>query len=236
VDPDSIIKNYGTDALRLFVVSDTPPEKDFPWSDEGLEGCWRFINRLWRLFVFAQSCGICARECDKALEVDDLEDCVRDVYVAFHHTIRNVTNALEERGMNRAVAHIRDCVNSLYSCLDDFEKNKAVFSVIMRDLVKLLSPMVPHICEEVWSMLGFEKLVSDHDWPSYDEKYLTKTSIILPVQVNGKLRGSVEVSPDDSDDVVFQKALAVHNVKNIVGDAKIKKQIFVKGKIINFVV
>ncbi|MDR2795028.1 MAG: leucine--tRNA ligase, partial [Holosporaceae bacterium] len=235
VDPDTIIKNYGTDALRLFVVSDTPPEKDFPWSDEGLEGCWRFINRLWRLFIFAKSQGVCASECSHNLNIDGLNNNVQKVYKAFHHTIKNVTHALDERGMNRAVAHIRDCVNSLYSCLNDVKENKPVFSVIIRDLIKLLLPMVPHICEEAWHMLGFENLASDHNWPSYDEKYLIKSTITLPVQVNGKLRGSVEVSIDDPDEMVFQKALEIDNVKNIIGTAKIKKQIFVKGKIINFV-
>ncbi|MDR2681853.1 MAG: leucine--tRNA ligase [Holosporaceae bacterium] len=236
VDPDTIIKDYGTDALRLFVVSDTPAEKDFPWSYEGLEGCWRFNNRLWRLFVFAQSRGVCAAECAREINLESLKSNVRDVYKAFHLTIKNVTYSLDERGMNRAVAYVRDCVNSLYSCLDDIEKNKPVFSVIIRDLIKLLSPMVPHICEEVWNRLGFENLVSDHPWPSYDEKFLQKSSITLPVQVNGKLRGIVEVSIDDPDNVVFQKALMVDNVKNVIGSAKIKKQIFVKGKIINFVV
>ncbi|GHT94938.1 leucine--tRNA ligase [Alphaproteobacteria bacterium] len=236
VDPDAIIKSYGTDALRLFVVSDTPPEKDFSWSDEGLEGCWRFVNRLWRLFVFVQSCGVCAKECTIDVNINGLQNNVIETYKAFHLTVKNVTDALDGRGMNRAIAHIRDSVNSIYACLNDIEANKGVFSVIIRDLIKLLSPIVPHICEEAWHMFGFDGLASDQNWPSYDEKYLIKSTISLPVQVNGRLRGTVSVSIDDPEDVVFEKALSIDNVKTAIGDNPLKKKIFIKGKIINFVV
>jgi leucyl-tRNA synthetase len=236
VDPDTIIKNYGADALRLFVVSDTPPDRDFPWSDEGLEGCWRFINRVWRLFVYAKSCGICAEKCKTASNISLLEADLQKLYKDFHRTIKNVTDSLEERAMNKVVAHLRDGVNSTYLFLEKMEANPEVFSEIIRDLLKLLAPIAPHICEEAWSMLGFEKLVCDNQWPTYNKEYLEVFTIDLPVQVNGKLRGTVAVAPDADENVVLELALQLPSVQSAIAGKSLKKNIFVKGKILNLVV
>ncbi|MDR2157755.1 MAG: leucine--tRNA ligase [Holosporaceae bacterium] len=235
VDPDAIIKNYGTDALRLFVVSDTPPDKDFLWSDEGLEGCWRFVNRVWRLFVYAQSRGICAKKCQRDVEIDTLDPAVQKLYKDFHRTIKNVSDSLEERSMNKVVAFIRECVNSLYSFLEQIKNNETVFSLMIRDLIKLLAPIAPHICEEAWSMLGFEGLVSDSNWPVYQKEYLEVSTIDLPIQINGKFRGIVAVGVDDDEEVVWEKALQLPSVQSAMAGKSLKKKIFVKGKIINFV-
>ncbi|MDR0968021.1 MAG: leucine--tRNA ligase [Holosporaceae bacterium] len=236
VDPDEIVKNYGADALRLFVVSDTPPEKDFPWTDEGLEGCWRFINRVWRLFVYAKSKGVCSDEASKNINVGELDEDVRKLYKDFHRTIKNSTDSLEERAMNKVVAHIRDGVNSIYALLEKIEANKPVFSAIIRDLIKLTAPIAPHLCEEAWSLLGFDGLVSDGRWPTYRKEYLEVSTINLPIQVNGKLRGTVEVNIDDGEDVIFEKALQIQSAQNFISGKPIKKKIFVKGRVINFVV
>jgi leucyl-tRNA synthetase len=236
VDPDEIIKNYGADALRLFVVSDTPPDKDFPWSDEGLEGCWRFVNRIWRLFVYMKSCGIRAEECSPISDINALSPEIRELYKNFQRTIKNVTDSVEERAMNKVVAHIRDGVNSVYLLLEKAEANRGVFSVIIRDLIKLLAPITPHICEEAWSMLGFEKSVSENSWPDYREECLEISAVNLPIQVNGKLRGTVSVGVDEDEEAVFRKALELPAVRAAVGDGTPKKKIFIKGRIINFVV
>ena len=170
VDPDEIISTYGTDALRLFVVSDTPPERDFPWSDDGLEGCWRFMNRLWRLFVYVQSKGVCFAKCSEKIEFEKLRENIQKMYKDYHLTIKNVTEALEARAMNKAVAYIRELVNVLYANLDDIENNLSVFSIVIRDLIKMLAPISPYICEGVWQMLGFVGLVAESQWPQYDAK------------------------------------------------------------------
>ncbi|MDR2724113.1 MAG: leucine--tRNA ligase [Holosporaceae bacterium] len=234
VDPDTIVKNYGTDALRLFVVSDTPPERDFPWSDDGLEGCWRFINRVWRLFIYMKSCGICAPEA--GLPIPALASDLEKLYKDFHRTIKNVTDSMEDRSMNKVVAYLRDSVNSVYLFLEKIKANKALFSHISRDLIKLMAPTIPHICEELWSILGFAGLVSDSPWPDYQKEYLEVVTINLPVQINGKLRGTISVNLDDSDDVIFQKAMQIPSVQKIISENLLKKKIFVRGKIINFVV
>jgi leucyl-tRNA synthetase len=236
VDPDEILKNYGADALRLFVVSDTPPDRDFLWSDEGLEGCWRFVNRLWRLIVHAQSSGICAEECSKNMVLNVLDADVQKLYKGFHRTIKNVTDCLEERSMNKVVAHIRDGINAIYLLLEKMESHRSVFSVIIRDLIKLLAPIVPHICEEAWSMLGFKGLVLDDCWPSYQKTYLEISTIDVAVQVNGKLRGVINVDIEDEEEKVLEQALGIPSVQNQLAGRSPKKKIFVKGKIVNFVV
>ncbi|MDR0632360.1 MAG: leucine--tRNA ligase [Holosporaceae bacterium] len=236
VDPDEIVKNYGADALRLFVVSDTPPDRDFPWSDEGLEGCWRFINRVWRLFIYAKSQGIGSEECSGDPVLENLDSDIQKLYKDFHRTIKNVTDSLEERTMNKAVAYIRDCVNAVYLYLEKMVDNKPVFSIIIRDLIKLMDPIAPHICEEAWNMLGFNGLVSDNSWPDYKEEYLEISTIDLPIQVNGRLRGTVSIAVDESEDVIFERALQIPAVKNAISSKPLKKRIFIKGKIINFVV
>jgi leucyl-tRNA synthetase len=236
VDPDVLVKTYGADSLRLFVVSDTPPEKDFLWSDEGLEGCWRFINRVWRMFVFAKSRGVGASECREEIDADLLSPELKEMYINFHRLTKNITDSFEDRAMNKAVAYIRECVNGVYARLDVIEDNKEVFSVVIRDIIKMLSPIAPHICEEAWSNFGFEAMVSEADWPIYNEQYLRASIINLPIQVNGKLRGTVDVLVDDPEDVVFEKALNIVTVQNAIAEKTVKKKIFVKGKIINFVV
>lgn len=236
IDPDIIVKTYGADALRLFVVSDTPPEKDFPWSDEGLEGCWRFINRVWRLFVFLKSNGICASECTENIDIEKINTNVQKMYQDFHFAVKNVTDSLNDRSMNKAVAYIRELINSIYACLNYVKDNRSVFSIVIRDVIKMLAPISPHICEEAWSMFGFDKIVSEHNWPTYEEKYLQVSTIKLPIQVNGKLRGTIDVNIDDSEDVIFEKALSISAVQNAINNNPLKKKILVKGKIVNFVV
>jgi leucyl-tRNA synthetase len=237
VDPDLIVKTYGADALRLFVVSDTPPDKDFTWSDESLEGCWRFINRLWRLLVYAKSCGVSAEKCTyNRINLTALSPSVRKSYRETQRTIRDVTNFIEDRHMNKAVASIRECVNAIYLALEEIPAYVTEFSAILRDVLKLLSPITPHICEEGWSMLGFSDSISANVWPPFDPDCLKSTAVDLPIQVNGKLRGTITVEVDEDEEIVLQKALQVKNVRNAIAENTLKKQIFVRGKVVNFVV
>lgn len=236
VDPDVIIKDYGADALRLFVISDTPPDRDFPWSDEGLEGCWRFINRVWRLFVYIKSHGVTLSECNDNVDLDLFSDDLQQMYKGFHQTVKNVSISIEDRMMNKSIAYIRDSVNAIYSVLDHVDQNKVLFANVMRDLIKLMAPITPHICEEMWSEFGGSELVSENSWPTYNEKYLQNNVVAIPVQVNGKLRGTVSVSEDESEEKILELALSLNNVQNAIAGKVIRKKIFVKGKIINFVV
>ncbi len=235
VDPDVIVKTYGADALRLFVVSDTPADRDFPWSDEGLDGSWRFVNRLWRMFVYLQDKGVSAGKIQD-IDFDSLSSDLQELYRKYHMTIRDVTDSFESQSMNKAIAYIRELVNCIYGTLEQVESNVSLFSVIARDLIKMLAPITPHLCEEVWSMFGFSGIVSTGKWPEFCKDYVIETTINLPIQVNGKLRGTITISPDATENEIVQKALEVSNVKNMIGNKPIRKKIFIKGKIVNFVV
>jgi leucyl-tRNA synthetase len=127
-------------------------------------------------------------------------------------------------------------VNDVYLHLDDIEDNKEVFSVIIRNIRKMFAPIAPHICEEAWSLLGFAGTLSGQTWPIYDEKFLVTAVISIPIQINGKLRGIVDVGLDDLEETVFEKALAVPAVQKALSGKPPKKKIFVKGKIVSFVV
>lgn len=235
VDPDVIVSTYGADAVRLFVVSDTPPDKDFSWSDEGLEGCWRFINRFWRLIAYAKSCGVCSGECLEKFNAEQLDKNLIDVYKNLQSAIKNIEISFEERMLNKAVAYFRDCVNVVYGALEQLAQHTELFTKIMQDLLKIFAPIAPHICEEGWKELGFSEFVMNQDWPKYEQKYLQVSMLNLPIQVNGKLRGTVSVNPDASEAEIFEKALALPKVKQAIGSKQIRERIFVRGKIVNFV-
>lgn len=236
VDPDVIVKTYGADAVRLFVVSDTPPDKDLPWSDEGLEGCWRFINRFWRLIVYAKSCGVCAEKYPKGFSTDDLSEDLLAVYKNLHSAIKNIEESIENRVLNKAIAYFRDCINAVYGQLEGLSRHAELFTVIMCDLLKIFAPFAPHICEEGWKNLGFSGLAMNHDWPKFNPKYLEVSVVNLPIQVNGRLRGTVSVDVNASEEDIFATALELQNVRQAIGDKPIRKRIFVKGRVVNFVV
>lgn len=236
VSPDDIINTYGADALRFFIVSDTPPERDFPWSDEGLEGCWRFMNRVWRLFVYAKDEGVCASAIEENFDAGKLPEDLLQIYKNLHAIIKNITCAIEDRAMNKIVAYVRDFVNSLYSVMEKMSENRSLFSVMIRDLIKLMAPVTPHICEEAWQIFGFSGLVEENSWPSYDEKFLEVSTINLPIQVNGKLRGVLTIDITASEEEIFAQALQLPNVKAIVEGKAVRKKIFIKGRVVNLVV
>lgn len=235
VDPDVIVSTYGADAVRLFVVSDTPPDKDFSWSDEGLEGCWRFINRFWRLIVYAKSCGVCADKCSNNFDAENPDENLLDVYKNLQSAIKNIETSFGDRMLNKAVAYFRDCINAVYGSLEQLAQNVELFSVIMRNLLKIFAPIAPHICEEGWKELGFNDLVMNQDWPKYEAKYLSVQTVNLPIQVNGRLRGTISVDIDAPEAEIFEKALTLQNVIQAIGDKQIRERIFVRGRIVNFV-
>lgn len=234
VDPEKIINKYGADAVRFFIVSDTPPEKDFDWSDEGLEGCWRFMNRVWRLCMLAKSKGVGA-DSIKNFSGDVSKDEV-EIFKIYNKTIKNVEASIESHNMNKSVAFIREFINNLYANMSVLEKNISLYSVIMRDLIKIMSPFTPHISEEIWKRFGFKNMVSDSLWPSYDARYVEDKEISIAVQVNGKLRGTININIDATEDKAFLEALKIQNVSNFIGQKPIRKKIYVKGKIVNLVI
>ncbi len=211
VDPAYIIDTYGADTARLFMLSDSPPERDMEWTTAGVEGAWRYVNRLYRLVSTAK------------ISTSD-----KDILKLAHRTIDDVTQALNSFAMNTAVAKLREFSNAL-------EKAKTVSKETLEILLKLWSPFIPHVCEELWHLLGHQNLLTTEQWPVADQQYLTVDTVTLPVQVNGKRRGEITVAIDASNEHIKELALALPNVLSHLGGKPPRKVIVVPQRIVNIV-
>ena len=227
VDPAHIIGTYGADAARLFMLSDSPPERDMEWTDAGIEGAWRYLNRLWRLMqdVDASATDLPA--------VDSLDEPSASLVKAAHKAIAQVTDALADFRYNAAVAHIREFSNTI----GDAEKASApARRFAVETLARLANPLMPHITEEMWSALGGNGLLVDQPWPKHDPAMLVEDTITLAVQVNGKMRGTIDVAADADKDTCEAEALKLPTVQAQMDGKQVRKVIVVPGKIVNVVV
>ncbi len=222
VDPGKIIKLYGADTARLFMLSDSPPERDIEWSEAGVEGSWRFIGRLWCLLDKVSAASNSNGTEDKTLALRQM----------IHRTIADFTNDLERFHFNRAVARAREIANALES----FEGDAAVLREGVETLMRLLNPMLPHITEEVWQHLGHATPLVQSPWPKADPALLVESTTTLAVQVNGKLRATITIPKDASTKTIEEAALAEVGVKRSMEGKTMKKIIVVPNKIVSIVV
>lgn len=234
VDPAHIIGTYGADASRLFMLSDSPPERDMEWTDAGIEGAWRYLNRLWRM---ASETDVEARDLPP---LADMDAAASDLVKATHKAIAQVTEALETFRYNAAVAQVREFSNTI-SDLDVSVKGAApARRFAVETLARLANPLIPHVTEEIWSALGApgktRGLLADQPWPTHDPALLVEDTVTLAVQVNGKMRGTIDVAADADKDTCEETALALHNVQAQVEGKQVRKVIVVPGKIVNVVV
>jgi leucyl-tRNA synthetase len=215
VDPDDIVARYGADAIRWFMLSDSPPERDLPWSEAGIEGCGRFVQRLWRLFgqIDATATGE-----EKALD--------RRV----HQTVHAVGQDIESLGFNKAVARIYELTAAIEKAAPSASRNTAI-----RSLLLLVSPMMPHLAEEVFARFG-EGLVADAAWPKVDPALLVDDEVTVAVQVKGKLRDTLTVAKGTSKEDLEALALASDKVQRAIDGADVKKVIVVPDRLVNLVV
>ncbi|MEE2705345.1 MAG: leucine--tRNA ligase [Pseudomonadota bacterium] len=229
IDPASIIDVYGADASRLFMLSDSPPERDLQWTDAGIEGAWRYLNKLWRT-VYNVS------EKTKNCEIMKEEDIPEDLLKVIHKTILNVTEALDGFKFNTGIANMRELSNYIVNYKSDSKKEVHYKRFSLMYFARIANPFIPHITEEIWSRLGGKGLVSNVEWPVSDSTFLTEDKIILPVQVNGKMRGKIEVEPRSPRAICEELALSLKTVKAQIGDKEVKKIILVPDKIINIII
>ena len=238
VDPDDIIESYGADTARLFVLSDSPPDRDVIWSDEGAQGAWRFVQRLWRLTgelgrVAAPSAT--PRPAQFSPEATSLRQ-------ATHRAIAQVTENIERLRFNSAIARIREFANELTAALDAVTEAGVAadaawaYREAAEALIRLVAPMTPHIAEECWADLSGQGLVAEAPWPQADPTLVAKEMISLPVQVNGKRRAEILVARDAGEEVVRAEALAQEAVQRALEGRSVKKFILVPGRIVNVVV
>ena len=232
VDPEEILASYGADTARLFMLSDSPPKHDLDWTDAGVDGAWRYINRLWRL-IGEPASEICP--CDSP-EPNSISAPAESIRRAVHKTIAAVSDDLERFHFNKAVARIRELTNQLESFDSDKDGGPWVMRFGCESVVKLIGPMMPHLAEELWQRLGHQGLLVDAGWPEFDSAFLEETSVTIAVQVNGKLRGTIDVPKDSVKGDVETAALALSNVVSAMSGKTPRKVIVVPNRIVNVVV
>ena len=233
VDPERIIETYGADTARWFMLSDSPPERDLEWTVSGVEGAYKFVQRLWRLVTEAA---------DRLLGAgppDDPDETAQDVRRATHKAIKDVTEDIEQFRFNRAVARIYALYNTLSDCLDDSAgpvNAGAALREGVETLVRLMGPMMPHLAEELWQRLGHKELLVNQPWPEADPALIIEDSVTLAVQVNGKLRSTIALPRDAANETAEKTALAEPAVQRAMAGKPPRKVIVVKNRVVNVVV
>jgi leucyl-tRNA synthetase len=230
VDPTGIISKYGADTARLFMLSDSPPERDLEWTDAGVEGSRRYVDRLWRLY--SRHAALLQGEVKEAKAEGELLKIRRRT----HQTIQQVTQQLEKFQMNGAVAKIRELTNALESLEPKDDASRFVLKEGLTAAVKLLAPMMPHLAEELWQLAGNKTmLAAQHFWPVADAALVVEDSVTIAVQVNGKLKATLELARDMNENDAKEAALSEALVKAAVEGKEIKRIIVVPNRIINVV-
>lgn len=214
VNPSDIVRDFGADTLRLYEMFMGPLEVSKPWSQQGVEGARKFLNRVWTFFTNDENI------------VEDKDDTLTKVY---HQTVKKVTSDFEQLGFNTAISQLMIFVNACYKagkCPKEYAEG----------FVKMISCITPHIGEEMWSILGHDDTIAFEPWPVFDEEAIKEDTVEIGVQVNGKVKGKVEIAVDEESGSAIAKAKEVPGVKNAIDGKNIVKEIYVKGKIINIVV
>lgn len=234
VDPNALIERYGADTARLFSLFAAPPEKDLDWNDQGVEGSFRFLNRVWKLAFELLPVVATA----PAVKPDSLTDEGRGLRRILHKTIRKVTDDIEERfHFNTAISAIMELVNALLAFEPKREpRNAAPLKETLEALVIMLAPFVPHTAEELWEGLGHTGTLRQIPWPSFDAAAAVDEEVLVVVQVNGKLRDRVTLAADASEEAMKEKALASDKITPYLDGKTIRKVITVPGKLVNIVV
>ena len=239
VDPDEIFENYGADTARLFILSDSPPARDFDWSDAGVEGCYKFLNRVWRLISTNQD--NISLDYPKfvagSLKDKSNDDLVRTVHIAIKGITNDISNDFQ---FNTVISKYRELTNAIYDWQakksDLTEEDKQVLSFAVVSLIKLMSPVAVHLTEEAWHDLGGEKSIHEEPWCEWDENLAKSSSITLVVQVNGKVKDKIEVDESLDQEEMKQVALNSEKVKALTAGKTIVKTIVVPKKLVNIVV
>ena len=213
IDPLDIVRDYGADTLRLYEMFMGPLEASKPWSQQGVEGAQKFLDRIYRLY--------------ESEKVQDKEN--KNLEKIYHQTVKKVTDDFETLNFNTAISQMMIFINSVYK-EDVFPREYA------EGFIKLLNPVAPHISEEIWEMLGHHGTMAFEPWPVYDDSKIVEDTKEIAVQVNGKVRATITISVDEDEESIKKKALDAENVKRHTDGKEIVKVIVIKGKIVNIVV
>jgi leucyl-tRNA synthetase len=234
IDPENIISAYGADTARLFMMSDSPPERDMEWTNSGVEGAWRFIQKIWRMSLADNS--------ERPLAArgtpipDKLDDAAKDAIAETHRTIITFDQDIDRFRFNRCVAGLYTLSNTINDLKGTSPSQQWARRFALETLARLLAPIAPHIAEEMWENLGHDQMIATLDWPEADAAWLKREIINIAVQVNGKLKGTISLAPDSDKALSEEMALALPAVQKILEGQTPKKIIVVPNRIVNVVV
>jgi leucyl-tRNA synthetase len=238
VDPEDLIERYGADTVRMFCLFASPPERDLEWSDQGVDGSFRFLHRVWRLvdenLEFLKSAAVYGGK-------ETLPEALKDLHRKIHQTIKKVSIDIEDRfHFNTAISAVMELVNDIHKVLAGPEKPSPLAWSVVKEAVEttvlLLSPVVPHMTEELWKMLGHKDLLLQVSWPAYRSEALEVAKRLIVLQINGKVRDRMEVPASFTEKEIEAAALASERVQGFIGQKPVKKVIVVGQKLVNVVV
>ena len=238
IDPEDLISRYGADTARLFTLFAAPPEKDLEWSDQGVEGAYRFLSRFWRL-VFQQR-ALWATTAPNTNGAGELSPELRDLRRAIHRTIKKVSEDIEGRfHFNTAIAAIMELVNALSLATQRGDESNAAAAIRKQGLetvILLLAPFVPHVASELWEEIGHDDRLDQAPWPCYSQEALEEETLLIIVQVNGKVRGKITVPADVTQERIETDALSDPKVANLLDGKKVERVVYVPRRLVNIVV
>ena len=226
IDPESVIKKYGADTARMFILFKAPPEKDLEWGDTDVEGQFRFLSRIWKLYIN------CAKDINS--KSNSYPDKEKSLIKSMNIAIKEISNDILNNQFNTAISELMKFYNSLSNSINDVNNNLKIEA--LKTFCILLAPFAPHIAEEIWHLIGFKKSVHLENWPTFNAEALKEDSYELVIQVNGKVRDKVNINNDMSEDQIKELTLKRPNILKWTQDKEIRKIIIVKGKIMNIVV
>ena len=221
INPEEIMDEYGSDSMRLYEMFMGPLNKSKPWSTKGLQGCYRFVNKLWSIIVDENG--------NLSSKIVDSDEEDKDTLFLHHQTIKKLGEDIENLHFNTAVSQLMIYCNHLQKC-------STVSKKLIEELVIILSPFVPHLSEEFWSLLGHSETITYQPWPQFDESLIQLDEVTIAVQVNGKLRANINIAKDSDEKDVISKAMSLENVEKFTSEGNVVKTIYVSNRLLNFVV
>jgi leucyl-tRNA synthetase len=241
VDPDEVLSRYGADTLRLFILFAAPPEDQLEWNDSGLEGSWRFLNRVYRMVEDRYVIGVHSNSVEKIIHIPNRDEIFRALERERNNAIKRVTQCFEEGyKFNTAISHLMVLTNAIEKFPDVMKfdpEGRLLLHKSLETLVLLLAPFTPHVAEEMWQMMGkTEATIARVAWPTFDESALKTSKIVMAVQVNGRVRAQIEVPPDLPQEELRKICLGITSVTKYASDETIKKFIVVPNKLVSIVV
>ena len=221
INPEEIMDEYGSDSMRLYEMFMGPLNKSKPWSTKGLQGCYRFVNKLWSIIVDENG--------NLSSKIVDSDEKDKDTLFLHHQTIKKLGEDIESLHFNTAVSQLMIYCNHLQKC-------STVSKKLIEELVIILSPFVPHLSEEFWSLLGHSETITYQPWPQFDEGLMQLDEVTIAVQVNGKLRANINIAKDSDEKDVISEAMSLENVEKFTSEGNVVKTIYVPNRLLNFVV